>query len=59
VGRKTGAWTLERLMREAEELRKTAEDAALQSSLPENVDKEKISILIADVHLRAWSEVRS
>jgi uncharacterized protein len=58
VAVRTGEWTLEHFMREAEELRKVAEDAALQSSLPDNVDKDKISILIADAHLRAWSEVR-
>jgi predicted nucleotidyltransferase len=53
---RTGAWTLERFLHEAAELRTVAEDAALQSSLPDYVDKDRISSLIANVHLRAWGQ---
>lgn len=53
---RTGAWTLERFVQVAAELRQETEAAASQSSLPDNVDKETISRLVAEVHLRAWSK---
>jgi uncharacterized protein len=51
---RSGAWTLERFMREAEGLRARAEEAALGSKLPEVVDRERVSELVAEVHLAFW-----
>jgi len=51
---RSGAWTLERFLAEAERLRSEAEDAAKISSLPESVDLRAISSLLAKAHLAAW-----
>lgn len=53
---RSGAWTLERFMREAEKLRLEAEQSAIQSSLPEDVSREEISSLIAKAHLSFWKD---
>ena len=52
---RSGAWTLERFLFEAESLRVEAESAASASDLPEAVDVQAISQLLAEVHLAAWS----
>jgi hypothetical protein len=54
---RSGQWTLERFMAEAERLRIEAEDAALQSPLPEVVDSAAISELVANVYLAAWQDL--
>ena len=54
VEARSGQWTLERFMKEAETLRLEVEDAAGRSPLPEEVDRPAISELLASVYLRAW-----
>jgi hypothetical protein len=49
-----GGWTLERFRAEAARLRLEAERAPAESALPDCVDQEAISTLIANVHLEAW-----
>ena len=51
---RSGAWTLERFIREAEALRTRTEASAAASKLPEAVDGPKISGLVARVHLAWW-----
>jgi predicted nucleotidyltransferase len=51
---RSGEWTLERFLAEADKLRRDAEDAALESSLADTVDVRAISELLANVHLTAW-----
>ena len=53
---RSGAWTLEKFLEEAEALRLEAEGSAVSSSLPDEVSKEAISALIAKTHLSFWSE---
>ena len=57
IAARSGEWTLERFMAEAQRLRREAETASLNSSLPGFVDLSAISKLIADVSLRAWSSL--
>ncbi len=52
---RSGAWTLERFLSEAERLRLEAEAAAAASDLPQAVDLQAISKLLAEVHMAAWS----
>jgi predicted nucleotidyltransferase len=52
---RSGKWTLERFMREAELLHSEAHEAATQSRLPEAVSIPAISALLAEVCLDAWS----
>ena len=54
---RSGEWTLERFMSEAQRLRAEAELAATQSPLSEAVDLAAISRLIAETSLRAWESV--
>lgn len=51
---RSGAWTLERFLQEAERLRVEAEDSAAQSKLPAEVDVAAISELIGRAYLAAW-----
>jgi hypothetical protein len=51
---RSGAWTLEQFIKEAERLRCEAEDSAVRSQLTEQVDLSAISELIAKVYLAAW-----
>lgn len=51
---RSGKWTLEGFLNEADRLRCEAEDAAQKSSLPDTVDMQAISELLAKVHLTAW-----
>jgi predicted nucleotidyltransferase len=53
---RSGAWTLEKFLGEAEALRLEAEGSAVSSSLPDEVSKEAISALIAKTHLSFWNE---
>jgi hypothetical protein len=52
---RSGAWTLERFMAEADKLRREAEASAHESSLCDHVDLHAISQLLAKVHLIAWN----
>ncbi len=54
VKQRSGASTQERFLFEAESLRVEAESAAAASDLPEAVDVQAISRLLAEVHLAAW-----
>ena len=56
---RSGAWTLERFLREAEALEKEARLAAEISDLPDAVDKQVVSELISDCSsfLLDWSRV--
>jgi predicted nucleotidyltransferase len=51
---RTGSWTLERFLSEAEQARVDAENAAVSSGLPETVDEKSISALIARTYLEFW-----
>jgi hypothetical protein len=53
---RSGEWTLEKFLREAETLRIEAEESAASSTLPDEVSKEAISVLIANAHLSFWNE---
>lgn len=53
---RSGAWTLERFLREAEILEKEARLSAETSGLPDRVDREALSKLIAEAHLTFWAE---
>jgi predicted nucleotidyltransferase len=53
---RSGAWTLERFLREAETLRLAAEQASICSTLPSEVSRKAISALIAKAHLSFWKE---
>jgi predicted nucleotidyltransferase len=59
IGVRRGDWDLERFRREADALRVEAERCAAESALPEAVDVEKISELIATVHLEWWAGLGS
>jgi uncharacterized protein len=52
---RSGAWTMERFLAEAERLRLWAESAALDSKLPDTVDRTRISESIAETHLAFWA----
>jgi predicted nucleotidyltransferase len=56
IGVRQGAWSLERFHEEAAALKVDAETAAVQSRLPERLDVEPISELIAQVHLEWWKK---
>jgi uncharacterized protein len=51
---RSGGSTLERFLRESEQLRLEAENAAAHSELAEKVDPPAISSFLAKVHLAAW-----
>lgn len=51
---RSGAWTKEEFLAEAESCRLTAEEAALRSELPDAVDRRQVSQLIAEAHLTSW-----
>jgi predicted nucleotidyltransferase len=51
---RSGAWTKEKFLTEVEKCRLRAEDAAAHSNLPETVDRERISRLLAEVHQTFW-----
>ncbi len=49
-----GTWTTPQFLAEAARLRLDAEQSALTSPLPERVDRQAISALVAEVTLEAW-----
>jgi uncharacterized protein len=51
---RSGDWTLERFLGEADRLRREAEDAAQMSALPDMVNVCAISELVANVYLASW-----
>ena len=55
IAARSGEWTLEKFLREADRLNREAEVATQASSLPETVDLGAISRLIAKVYLTAWT----
>lgn len=54
IAARSGEWTLEKFLEEADRLNREAESSTLASSLPESVDLGAISRLIAKVYLTAW-----
>jgi predicted nucleotidyltransferase len=56
---RSGSWTKEQFLAEAEHCRLTAEEAALHSDLPETVDRRRISELVAATHLKFWRPYNS
>jgi uncharacterized protein len=53
---RSGAWTFEKVLAQAQRMFKEVEDAVADSPLPESVDRDAISRLIAKVHLDFWKE---
>jgi hypothetical protein len=51
---RSGDWTMEKFLREAERLQAEAEQSAIMSPLPDDVPKETISQLVAEAHLSFW-----
>lgn len=51
---RSGSWTLEQFLREAERARRDAESAAEASPLPDAVDEAKISSVVAKAYLEFW-----
>jgi len=51
---RSGAWTLERVLRQARQLEAEVKEAVANSPLPERVDKTAISKLAAQLHLEFW-----
>ncbi len=51
---RSGEWTLERVLVHAKNLAADVEEAVSTSRLPENVDRDAISRLVAEVHLEFW-----
>jgi uncharacterized protein len=51
---RSGAWTLERVLRHARQLEAEAKEAVANSPLPERVDNTTISKFVAQVHLEFW-----
>jgi len=49
-----GAWSIEKLLDEANRLFRDVEAAAQKSQLPESVDREAVSHLISGAYLRHW-----
>jgi uncharacterized protein len=56
---RTGGWTLEKLIQEAYKLFAAAKEAQLHSSLPESIDRQRISRLIADAYMHYWQQPNS
>ena len=53
---RSGAWKLEKVVAHARELFKEVEAAVQRSPLPERVDRQAISRLVAELHLEFWSK---
>jgi uncharacterized protein len=51
---RTGGWPLERVLAHAKKLTKEVEEAVANSALPEKVDRQAISKLVAQMHLEFW-----
>jgi uncharacterized protein len=54
---RSGEWTLERVLTHAKKLAAEVEEGVSTSPLPETVDRDEISRLIAEVHLEFWKAV--
>ena len=54
---RSGEWTLERVLTHAKKLSVEVEEGVSTSPLPEMVDRDEISRLIAQVHLEFWKAV--
>jgi predicted nucleotidyltransferase len=54
---RSGAWKLERVLKHAQRLFKEVESAVKGSPLPESVDREAISRLVAQLHLDFWKRL--
>lgn len=52
---RSGAWTLEKVLRQAQKMFMEVENATARSPLPEIVDGRAISRLVARVHLDFWA----
>ena len=52
--KRSGEWTLEQVLAHAKKLNAEIEAAIANSPLPENVNREEISKLVAEVHLKFW-----
>jgi hypothetical protein len=55
---RSGAWSKEKFLAEAEKCRLQAKESARRSSLPEVVDRSLISRLLAETHLASWETNR-
>ncbi len=51
---RSGAWTFEKVLRHAQKLFHETEASVAQSPLPEKVDRDAISKLVAKTHLKFW-----
>jgi hypothetical protein len=51
---RSGEWTLEQVLAGAKKLTAEIEKAIADSPLPESVDREAISNLVANAHLEFW-----
>lgn len=56
---RTGEWPLEKFLSEAKTLHEKAALAAERSTLPEAVDRHKISGILAEAHFRQWGRTGS
>lgn len=56
---RSGEWTLEQVLAHAKKLNAEIEVAISNSPLPENVDRELVSKLVATVHLEFWSQLNT
>jgi uncharacterized protein len=55
---RSGEWSLEKVLRQVNELRQATELAVTRSPLPEHVNRKVISELVAQVHLEFWASSR-
>ena len=53
---RSGAWTFEKVLRHAQKLFHETEASVAQSPLPEKADRDAISKLVAEIHLKFWEE---
>jgi uncharacterized protein len=51
---RSGAWKLEKVLAHARELFKEVEEAVQKSPLPEKVDRDAMSRVVAEIHLEFW-----
>ncbi len=51
---RSGAWTFEKVLRHAQKLFRETEASVVKSPLPEKVDRDAISKLVAQTHLKFW-----
>ncbi len=51
---RSGSWTFEKVLRHAQKLFKDVEDSVASSPLPEKVDRNRISRLVAETHVEFW-----